>query len=238
MGKRSASAWTLFLIITLAAGPFFCYFGYQPAVKAIIALKSMGFSGVILFSSFFLFGTIIFFPLTLLAFASGVLYGLGGGFMISWIVSTAGACLAFLASRYVCREWIHHKVSQHGSFQSFREEVASHDWKITLLSRLSLFLPFTATNYAFGLTEISFLRYFAVSFLGLIPSLLFYVYFGTVSGSIVAYFIGQKNFTTLETAAMAFAGLASVVLMVYVFLMVRNLRAFQPRGRLPGASAS
>lgn len=224
MGKRTKYLSLVFLIIAFTAGPVFCYFGYEPAVKAVAMIKGMGLPGVFLFTTIFILGTLVFLPLTLLTFAGGVLYGMAGGFAVGLAASTAGACLAFLISRYVCREWIQHKISQEGKFQAFSEKVKENDWKITLLSRFNLFLPYTGMNYAFGLTEISFFRYASASFVGLIPSTLLYVYLGTISGSIVAYFQGRKTFTPLETGMLIFAGAASVALVVYVFIMSRNLK--------------
>lgn len=224
MGKRTKSISTLFLVVVFASGPLICYFGYGPIAKALAALKTMGIPGIFLFSGFFILGTLLFFPLSLLAFAGGLLYGLAGGLAIGLTAATAGACLGFLISRYVCREWIHHKLSQRGKFRTFCERVKKNDWKITLLTRLSLFFPFTGANYAFGLTDISFTRYSIMTFLGLIPDMLLYVYLGTISGSIVAYFRGGKTFSPAETTVMAFAALASVVLIIFAFFLTKNLK--------------
>jgi uncharacterized membrane protein YdjX (TVP38/TMEM64 family) len=64
-------------------------------------------------------------------------------------------------------------------------------WKVVLLLRLSPLIPFSVSNYLYGLTAISFLSYFVASWVGMLPGTLLYVYLGAAGQSIGA--ARQKN---------------------------------------------
>lgn len=164
----------------------------------------------------FIIGTLVFFPVTLLAFTSGVLYGATWGFLAAIVSSTFGACLAFLLSRYLCRDWIQKKISENEKFRSLREDVSKNGWKIVALSHLNFILPYTLLNYGFGLTQIPFLQYAFVTLIAMIPCTLLYAYLGGMAGTIAAYFQSHKNPSSLEIIFSGITLLVSIGLIMYL----------------------
>ena len=54
-------------------------------------------------------------------------------------------------------------------------------WRIVLLARLSPIIPFTALNYALGLTPVPLSTYAAASWIGMLPGTILYVYIGSIA---------------------------------------------------------
>ncbi len=222
MKKRIRFIAAAYVLAVIAAAALCFFAGQENIVRAIESFKNWGLTGAAAFITFFIFGTLIFFPVTLLAFSSGVIYGGTGGFAAAIFSSTLGACVAFLLSRYFCRDWIQKKMTESAKFRAFEEDVSNRGWKIVALSRVSFILPYTALNYAFGLTRIPFSQYAWVSLIAMIPSSLLYAYLGSIAGSVSLYFQGKKSFTSLEIifAGVTLAG--SLGLIIYLGSILRN----------------
>ena len=112
--------------------------------------------------------------------AGGAIFGLWQGLLIVSFASTVGATLAFLASRFLLRDWvearfgqrladIHLGVNREGGFYLF-----------TL--RLIPVVPFFLINLLMGLTRMKVWTYYWVSQIGMLAGTVVYVYAGTQLG--------------------------------------------------------
>lgn len=109
--------------------------------------------------------------------AGGALFGLVWGTLLVSFASTAGACLAFLASRFVLRGWLEARYGQ--ALRAIDAGVA-RDGAFYLFSlRLIPVFPFFVVNLLFGLTPLRLRTYAWVSQLGMLPATLLYVNAGT-----------------------------------------------------------
>jgi dihydrolipoamide dehydrogenase len=112
--------------------------------------------------------------LTLLA---GAIFGLVWGVVIVSFASTIGATLAFLASRFLLRDWVQAKFSR---FLKPINEGIEKDGAFYLFAlRLVPAIPFFAINLVMGLTTIKTRTYFWVSQVGMFLGTVAYVYAGT-----------------------------------------------------------
>ena len=123
-------------------------------------------------------------PLTI---AGGILFGPFWGVVYSITSATIGACIAFLISRYIARDWVEKKLRS-PKWKRLDEGVKSHGWKIVAFTRLIPLFPFNLLNYAFGLTKIRFLHYAVTSFICMLPACIAYVVF---SSSLLDLFKGR-----------------------------------------------
>lgn len=105
--------------------------------------------------------------------AGGFIFGLIKGTILVSFASTIGASIAFLASRFVLRDWVESK---------FRSKMAQikqgieKEGKIYLLSlRLIPIFPFFLINLVMGLTPMKLSSFYWVSQLGMLPGTLVYV---------------------------------------------------------------
>ena len=119
---------------------------------------------------------------TLLTLAGGALFGLLVGTVVISFASTIGATLAFLASRFLLRDYVQKQFSDRlrGINDGFAKDGAFY-----LLSlRLLPVVPFFVVNLLMGLTPMRVSRYYLVSQLGMLPATLVYVNAGTQLGQL------------------------------------------------------
>ena len=105
-------------------------------------------------------------PFTLL---SPVLFGLRPAFVVMVMGSAISAALAFLIARYLARDALAERLAGTAGFTRLSALVEKHDWAVIPVLRILPIAPFAVVNYGFGLTGISFWRYFVWSELAMIP---------------------------------------------------------------------
>ena len=120
----------------------------------------------------------LFLPGLPLTIVGGILFGPLWGVVYTIISATAGACLAFLISRYVARDWIEKKLKG-PRWSRLDKGVEKHGWKIVAFTRLIPIFPFNLLNYAFGLTRIKFLHYAISTFICMLPACIAFIVFSS-----------------------------------------------------------
>ncbi len=112
--------------------------------------------------------------------AGGAIFGLLWGTVIVSFASTIGATLAFLASRFLLRDWVQGKFGD--KLKPINDGVAREGAFYLFALRLVPAFPFVAINLAMGLTPIRTWTYLWVSQLGMLAGTIAYVYAGTQIG--------------------------------------------------------
>src|SRR5438067_6249856 len=114
---------------------------------------------------------------TLLTLVAGAIFGLAWGTVLVSFASSLGATLAFLASRYVLRDWVRSR---------FRPQLEGVDRGVQREGALYLFtlrlipaVPFFVINLAMGLTAMRSWTFYWVSQLGMLAATIVYVNAGT-----------------------------------------------------------
>lgn len=105
-------------------------------------------------------------PFTLL---SPLLFGVGPAFVVMVVGSAISAALAFLIARYLARDALAERLAGTDGFARLSALVEEHDWAVIPVLRILPIVPFAVVNYGFGLTGISFWRYFGWSELAMVP---------------------------------------------------------------------
>jgi pyruvate/2-oxoglutarate dehydrogenase complex dihydrolipoamide dehydrogenase (E3) component/uncharacterized membrane protein YdjX (TVP38/TMEM64 family) len=119
---------------------------------------------------------------TLLTLAGGAAFGLLWGTVLVSFASSLGATLAFLASRFVLRDWVQ---ARFGSYlRGINEGVAKEGAFYLFTLRLIPAVPFFAINLAMGLTPLRAWTFYWVSQLGMLAGTLVYVNAGTQLGAL------------------------------------------------------
>lgn len=109
--------------------------------------------------------------------AAGAMFGFWQGLLIVSFASTIGATLAFLAARYLLRDWVHERL---GRRAGAIDEGMRRDGPFYLFSlRLIPIIPFFAVNLLMGLTPIRALTFYLVSQVGMLAGTAAYVNAGT-----------------------------------------------------------
>ncbi len=112
----------------------------------------------------------------------GAIFGLLWGTVIVSFASSIGATLAFLASRFVLRDWVQRKFGHH--LRAINAGVEREGGYYLFTLRLIPAIPFFAINLAMGLTPIRTWRFYWVSQLGMLAGTVVFVNAGTQLGAI------------------------------------------------------
>lgn len=115
-------------------------------------------------------------PKAVLTALGGVLYGLWLGALLSWAAAIVGASVAFWLGRLLGRDAVDRLTR--GRVARADQLLAEHGLGAVVAVRLVPVLPFTAINYAAGLTGVAWRHYLIGSALGIIPGSLAYAALG------------------------------------------------------------
>ncbi len=113
----------------------------------------------------------------LMTLLAGAIFGLWTGVIIVSFASSIGATLAFLASRFLLRDWVQAKFGDR--LKGINDGVAKEGGFYLFTLRLIPVVPFFAINLLMGLTPIKTLVYYLVSQAGMLAGTIVYVNAGT-----------------------------------------------------------
>jgi len=119
---------------------------------------------------------------TILTLAGGFVFGAVPATLYVNIGATTGATLAFLAARYVLRDWVEQRFGKW--LEPLQQGFAKNAFSYLLTLRLIPLFPFFVVNLVSGLTRVSVGTYVAATALGIIPGSFVYAYAGRQLGTI------------------------------------------------------
>lgn len=118
----------------------------------------------------------------ILSLAAGAIFGTLVGTVCAIIAATAGATLAFLATRYLLRDMV---VSRFGTkLEGMNRELETRGLNYLLFLRLVPVFPFFLINLAAGLTRLPLRTFFFGTLVGIIPGGFVFVNAGASLASI------------------------------------------------------
>eukprot|EP01084_Bolivina_argentea_P238989 401577_1 len=129
--------------------------------------------------------TVFCVPGSALAIGAGYIYhhsfgliGLAVASVIVWIGASFGAIFAFLNSKYLFRDYATTFARKNVKFRLIQHLIKEKGFLFAFLIRISPTLPFLATNYVLGCSEISLFHY-SMALFGIFPGCVLYASFGT-----------------------------------------------------------
>lgn len=168
------------------------------------------------FILFYIIAVVLMLPGSLLTLGAGYLFGLGAGFAIVSFASTVGAICAFVIGRFAARDWVAGKLDDMPRFSALDRAVGKRGALVVLLTRLSPAFPFNLLNYALGLTQVPLKTYVLVSWLGMIPGTLLYVYLGSIAKNLTALFSGDLGHSPVSNVLFYVGLIATLILTVFI----------------------
>ncbi|MCM2308703.1 MAG: FAD-dependent oxidoreductase [Sulfuritalea sp.] len=114
---------------------------------------------------------------TVMTLAAGAIFGLGWGTLIVSFASSAGATLAFLAARFLLRDWVQDRFGER--LRAINRGVEQDGGFYLFTLRLVPAFPFFMINLLMGLTPMRTATFYWVSQLGMLAGTLVYVNAGT-----------------------------------------------------------
>jgi uncharacterized membrane protein YdjX (TVP38/TMEM64 family) len=118
----------------------------------------------------------------ILTLAGGFLFGSLLGTIYVNIGATSGATLAFLAARYLLRDWVEHKFGDR--LEPIQAGFAKNAFSYLMTLRLIPAFPFFLVNMVSGLTRVNLGTYVIATAVGIIPGSFVFAYAGRQLGTI------------------------------------------------------
>jgi uncharacterized membrane protein YdjX (TVP38/TMEM64 family) len=218
--KSSAGKIAIAGVIAVAIGAFF-YFDLGRFLS-LTALKDnrdrlLSFTEGNYLSAALLF-ILVYITVTGLSLPGAVILTLAGGFLFGSVFgtlfvnlgATSGATLAFLAARYMLRDWVEQKFGKW--LEPLQQGFAKNAFSYLITLRLIPLFPFFVVNLVSGLTRMNVRSYMAATALGIIPGSFVYAYAGRQLGTINSVKeIASSNVIT----AFVLLGLLALIPIVY-----------------------
>ncbi len=166
--------------------------------------------------------TVLLLPGSLLTLGAGFLFGLGYGFAIVSFASVVGASCAFLIGRFFARDWVASRLSSLPKFAALDAAIQERGALIVLLTRLSPIFPFNLLNYALGLTAVKFWTFVFVSWVGMMPGTVLYVYLGSIASDLTSLLAGDVGESPVGNWPLYVGLVATLVLTIVISRIATN----------------
>ncbi|MGB7314235.1 MAG: TVP38/TMEM64 family protein [Nodosilinea sp.] len=142
-------------------------------------LSALGNGAIPAFIGLYVLATVVGLPNIVLILVAGAAFGLKGVAVAS-IADLLGAIACYGVGRGLARNRIKRWISKNPNFAQLDHAVGQQGWKILLLTRLSPLVPSNILNYGFSCTRVNFWQYCFFSWVGMLPVIALYVYFGSL----------------------------------------------------------
>jgi len=132
---------------------------------------------IIVFSVIYIISVSLSLPgAAILSLTGGLLFPFPFSALIVLVSATIGALINFFVSRYLLQDFIKDKFQK--SMKKINSEIEKNGNNYLLTLRLIPLFPFFLINLAMGLTDMSAIKFLVISFIGMAPGSLVYVYAG------------------------------------------------------------
>jgi uncharacterized membrane protein YdjX (TVP38/TMEM64 family) len=132
---------------------------------------------VFAFSTIYIIATSLSIPgAALLSLTGGLIFPFPFSGIIVLTSATIGAFLNFLVSRYLLKDFVKRKFEK--PMKKINKELEKNGNNYLLTLRLVPIFPFFLINLAMGLTDMPALKFIIISYIGMAPGSLVYVYAG------------------------------------------------------------
>ncbi|MGL1904156.1 MAG: VTT domain-containing protein [Fibrobacterales bacterium] len=179
---------------------------------------ALGIPGIIFFTILYTILCMTLAPGSLITMSASAIYGFGLGYIIVTIGSLGAAAFSFLLGKYFMHRKVEQWMQRYPRVAHFQQAIEKRGLLIVFLMRLSPLFPFAISNYAFSLTSLSFWRYFFISWVGMIPGTLLYVYLGAMGKKMMT----EETMGHYQIGLLIAGGIATAVITVIIGSIAKN----------------
>jgi uncharacterized membrane protein YdjX (TVP38/TMEM64 family) len=220
MTSRRKRPWRSLVVVLAVLAAVVLLWNFAPLddwVRQLTStVRALGPWGPVAFGVGYVLAVLALVPAAPLTLAAAIAFG-PWAFPLVIVAAATGATLAFLAARYLARDAVLKFVRRHRTLRAVDQAIGEGSWKIVALMRLSPVVPFSLQNYLFGATDIGLKPFALVTFFGIMPGTLLYVYLGAAGQAALSRGLSAEQW--------AYFGVGFVATAVAVFLIARKARA-------------
>jgi uncharacterized membrane protein YdjX (TVP38/TMEM64 family) len=214
------------LLVILAAGALIAFFRSGISLETVIAyaqrLRNVWWAPLAYFAAYAILN-VLFIPTQLLSIAATVIWGWRVGATIELFAATFGAMFPYFIARIFRVE----------RALEYQDTIEREGFTFLLIMRLVPILPYTALNYAAGITPIRALPYAFATFLGMIPSTFIFAFF--VDSIVQGVLKPREVFIRIVVAGLLLAALVILTRLAASRLRPEGGRRDRAAGPQPGA---
>jgi uncharacterized membrane protein YdjX (TVP38/TMEM64 family) len=193
----------------------------EPWIEVFIAWSErLGAAGKFIFVAVYMAAMVACVWGTPFTVAAGLAFGVWWGTVVATAGATGGSAVAFLIARYVARDALARWAERHAKFKAIDRALEQGGWKIVFLTRFSPMIPFSISNYLFGLTRISFGAFFWASLLAILPGSFAVAYLGHMGRMSLRG--GIEDLDAISIAMMTAAAVMTIAVVIYFTLLARK----------------
>ena len=161
---------------------------------------------------------LLFVPGAALTMVAGAVLGVGWGIVVVAIATSVADAAAFLLGRYVARGAALRLMDRYPRFRIVDRTISRGGWRIVALIRLNPTIPYSASNYLFGVTGVSFFPFLISSGIFTLPGAFAYLYLGYVG----AETMGGSSRSLVEWALLLLGLVVTLIAIAYVTVLTRR----------------
>ena len=178
--------------------------------RLVLDLQDLGPWAPFVFVIIYIVGAVFLAPSFFLTVAAGAMFGVWRASIVVFIGASLGASAVYaLASPLAHSRWMN-RVTRDPRVAAVRAAIVGNALWLTFLMRLSPVIPYNILNYALALSGVRY-RDYAIGFLGMIPAIFMYTYYGKVVGDVAALAAGVAPPRGPEYYVLVVVGLVTIV---------------------------
>lgn len=194
----------------------------------VLAVADLGPWAPVLFVLLYIAAAVTLAPAFFLTVAGGALFGVWRGSLLVFVGASLGASAVYALATPLARTRWMQRMTGDQRVAAVRHAVAGGGVRIMLLLRLSPLIPYSVLNYALALSGVRYAD-FVVAFLGMIPAIVLYTYYGKIVGDVAALAAGVSPPRGAEYYVLLAGGLVTTI--VSTTMITRAARREMERHR-------
>lgn len=184
MNRQKKVMLALFLLLLVFLGVYLRKTGYISPEEIFSFLAIHRVLALVLYVLIYALMIVLLIPSLPMNLGAGFLWGPFWGGAITLIAATLGASLSFFVARFIARDYLKQKFN--GKAWAWLEsELHKKNWKVVAFTRANPVFPFGLLSYFFGVTTISFWKYFWSTALFIFPGVFIFAALGDSIGGII-----------------------------------------------------
>ena len=181
-------------------------------------VEASGPIGMVGFGAAYVVLALLFVPGAVLTIVAGAVFGVGWGIVVVAIATSVADAAAFLTGRYIARDAVLRLMDRYPRFRIVDRTISRGGWRIVALIRLNPTIPYSASNYLFGVTGVSFVPFLISSGIFTLPGAFAYLYLGYVGAETV----GGSGRDPVEWALLLLGLAVTVIAVAYITILARR----------------
>lgn len=178
-----ASIMIVIIVVLIRYSGLADYLTVEKLDKLKTDAETYGYMAHLIYTLINIVNAFVGFPVIIIKFMGGLVFGTFWGTLLTSIGSTLGAVLSFLSSRYIAKNFAKRMVQKSESLKKIYYGVEKNGWEMIMLTRLIPIFPYSFQNYVYGITDIKLTTYTLATFIFMLPSNFGITYLAEVTGN-------------------------------------------------------